>query len=37
MDFYIPGEGPDELTPEYVLNIWSEFLISFAFISAEIK
>ena len=37
MDFYIPGEGPDESTPEYALNIWSECSIAFAFISAEIN
>jgi hypothetical protein len=24
MGFYIPGDGPDESTPERALNIWSE-------------
>jgi hypothetical protein len=38
MDFYIPGEGPDESTPEYALNIWSmcSFIFLFDFCSNKL-
>jgi hypothetical protein len=37
MDFYIPGEGPDDSTPEYALNIWSMCLFILLFNSCSNK